>query len=238
MENLMTSNKTTRATIIFVHGAWVDGSSWAPSITALTNRGYEVIAAPIPLTSLRDDTAALQGLIDRTSGPVILVGHAYAGAVISGVRADRVSALIYVAGLAPAEGETVADVFYRGEAHPNAPKLAPDADGRIWLPTEAFKDAFAPHASAEALNVLRAVQRPISVPCIQQPMGPTLWSSVPSWYLLAQDDRMIPPDTQGFIAQRMKATIRPEAVDHCPMVTASSRVTELVDEVAMATAAY
>src|ERR1700751_469128 len=124
------------ATVVVVHGAWADGSSWQAIVRPLEDRGLKVIAAPIPLTSLSDDAAALKRSIARTQGPVIVAGHAYAGAVIATANDQRVKALVYVAALAPDEGETVAQVFYRDEAHPNAPQLAPDTDGFIWMPDE------------------------------------------------------------------------------------------------------
>src|SRR5262245_39700474 len=100
-------------TVVAVHGAWADGSSWKDVILGLEREGLRVIAAPIPLTSFTDDTAALERTIARVEGPVILTGHAYAGAVIATVNDERVKALVYVAGLAPDDGETVAQVFYQ-----------------------------------------------------------------------------------------------------------------------------
>ena len=123
-------------TVVVVHGAWADGSSWEPVIRRLEKQGLNVIAAPIPLTSLSDDAASLKRTIARTQGPVIVAGHAYAGAVIGTANDERVKALVYIAGLAPDEGETVAQVFYRDEKHSQSPQLAPDADGFIWMPDE------------------------------------------------------------------------------------------------------
>src|ERR1700753_1635535 len=141
------------------HGAWADGSSWARVITALKADSVNASAAPLPLTSLADDVAALNRSLDRTEGPIVLAGHAYAGAVIALARPERVKALVYVTALAPDEGEKVADVFYRLQHHPQAPKLAPDKDGLIWLREDAFAAAFAQHASVEERAVLSAVQR-------------------------------------------------------------------------------
>src|SRR5262249_1975627 len=109
-------------TIILAHGAWADGSSWEKVIRGLRSVGLKSVAAPLLLTSLTDDVAALDRTIDRVAGPVVLVGHAYAGGVIGQTRAEKVKALVYVAALAPDEGETVSDVFYRMEPHPKAPK--------------------------------------------------------------------------------------------------------------------
>src|ERR1700758_3636962 len=122
------------ANVVLTHGAWADGSSWARVVTALKVEGARVSAAPLPLTSLADDVAALNRSLDRTEGPIVLAGHAYAGAVIASARPERVKALVYVTALAPDEDEKVADVFYRVAPHPQAPKLAPDSNGLIWLP--------------------------------------------------------------------------------------------------------
>jgi pimeloyl-ACP methyl ester carboxylesterase len=124
----MSQNSTS---VILTHGAWADGSSWAKVILPLEQHGLRVIAAPIPLTSLSNDVAALTHVIERMSGPVILAAHAYAGAVISGVDNERVKSLVYIAALTPEQGETVGDVFYRGTPHPKAPRLAPDPNGLI-----------------------------------------------------------------------------------------------------------
>src|SRR6516164_4949895 len=156
--------------VVLVHGAWADGSSWAKVIGPLAAAGGPVLAAPLPLTSFAEDTAAVERTLERVSGPAVLVGHAYAGAVIAAARNEKVKALVYVAGLAPDEGETVADVFYRTEPHPLATKLAPDDHGLIYLPNEAFGAAFAQNASAEELALLAAVQRPISLACITAPV--------------------------------------------------------------------
>ena len=220
----------TNGTVVLIHGAWADGSSWEPVIRRLQAAGLDVVAAPLPLTSLNDDARALQRTIARTEGPVVVAGHAYAGAVVGTAKDERVKGLVYVAALAPDEGETVADVFYRNESHPKAPKLAPDADGFIWMPEESFAEAFAQNATAEQIALARAVQRPIAVKCIQEPVTAPAWRTKPAWYLVAEDDRMINPTTQRFMAERMKATIRSYAVDHTPLLTAPDKVAEIILE--------
>jgi len=156
------------------------------------------------------------------------VGHAYAGAVIALAHPERVKALVYVTALAPDEGEKVADVFYRLKPHPQAPKLAPDGNGLIWLPEAAFAAAFAPNASAADRAVLAAVQRPIALSCITVPAGRPLWKDIPTWFLVAEDDRMIVPETQRFMAELMAATIKAHAVDHTPSVTAPESVVDII----------
>ena len=216
--------------VVLAHGAWADGSSWARVITALKTDAVNVLAAPLPLTSLSDDVAALNRSLERVQGPIVLAGHAYAGAVIALARPERVKALVYVTALAPDEGEKVADVFYRLEPHPQAPKLAPDSNGLIWLPDGAFATAFAQNASADDQSVLAAVQRPISLSCITVPVGRPLWRNIPSWFLIAEDDRMIVPETQRYMAERMKAKIKSHVVDHTPSVTAPGAVVDIIRE--------
>jgi pimeloyl-ACP methyl ester carboxylesterase len=214
--------------VVLAHGAWADGSSWARVITALEAESIKASAAPLPLTSLSDDVAALNRSLDRTDGSIVLAGHAYAGAVIALARPERVKALVYVTALAPDEGEKVADVFYRLKPHPQAPKLAPDNNGLIWLPEEAFGTAFAQNASADDRAVLAAVQRPISLDCITVPVGRPLWQDIPSWFLIAEDDRMIVPATQRYMAERMKAKMKVHVVDHTPIVTAPMAVVDVI----------
>ena len=216
--------------VVLVHGAWADGSSWAKVIGPLAAEGVRVLAAPLPLTSFAEDTAAVERTLERASGPVVLVGHAYAGAVIAATRSEKVKALVYVAALAPDEGETVAQVFYRDEAHPQSPKLGPDKDGWIWMPEEGFANAFAHHAPADQIAICKAVQRPIALKCIQQPAPKPAWRSKLSWFLIAEEDRMINPKTQHFMAKRMGARIRSLAVDHTPLLSAPAKVVDVILE--------
>jgi pimeloyl-ACP methyl ester carboxylesterase len=216
--------------VVLVHGAWADGSSWAKVIAALAAEGVKSIAAPLPLTSFTDDVAALDRALERVSGPVLLVGHAYAGAVIAATRSEKVKGLVYVAALAPDEGESVADVFYRAKPHEKAPHLAPDSHGLIYLPDDAFAAAFAPNATAAEQAVLAAVQRPISPACITVAVARPLWKDRPVWFLIAEQDRMIIHETQRFMAERMKARTRSHSVDHTPIVTAPMVVVDIIRE--------
>jgi pimeloyl-ACP methyl ester carboxylesterase len=219
-------------TIVLVHGAWADGSCWQNVILPLRRLGFHVTCAPIPLTSLADDMAALSRTIERTNGPIVLVGHAYAGAVIAGPTDDRIKALVYVSALAPGDGETVAQVFYREPPHPDAPHLEPNQHGFIWMPEDGFRKAVAHKASADQTAIMAAVQRPIAVKCIQELTPPPTWKTKPTWYLLAEEDRMIKSTTQRFMAERMGAKIRSYPVDHTPMYTQPNLVVDVITEAA------
>jgi pimeloyl-ACP methyl ester carboxylesterase len=223
------------STIVLVHAAWADGSCWSNIVLPLERRGLKVICAPIPLTSLTNDATALSWTLERTTGPVVLVGHAYSGAVIAAVGEDRVKSLVYIAALAPDEGETVAKVFYRDEKSPEAPKMVPDSHGLIWMPDEGFHQAVAHKASSDQAKIAAAVQRPLGVQCIQEPAQAPLWKSKPSWYLVAEEDRMINPKTEQFMADRMHATVHSHRVDHTPMYSEPSVVVEIILEAARKT---
>jgi pimeloyl-ACP methyl ester carboxylesterase len=221
---------TPAASVVLAHGAWADGSSWAKVIGPLIAAGHQVAAAPLPLSSFAADVAAVEQTVARVSGPTVLVAHAYAGAVIAATRSEQVKALVYITALAPADGETVADVFYRAKPHARAPKLVAARDGLIYLPEPAFAEAFAPNASAEEQALLAAVQRPIAPSCISTAMDQPSWRRLPSWFLVAEQDRMILPETQRFMAQRMRARERAHDVDHAPIVTAPQAVVDIIRE--------
>jgi pimeloyl-ACP methyl ester carboxylesterase len=215
--------------VVMAHGGWADGSTWARVITGLAAHGIKSVAAPLPLTELADDVAALNRCIERVPGPVVLAAHAYAGAVIGLAHPERVKALVYVTAFAPDEGETLTDLFFRAEPHPQAPKLTPDGANLLWLPDDAFPKAFAQNASPDDLTVLTAVQRPLRFSCMTVPtVGPVLWKKVPTWYLVAEHDHMIVAATQRFMGERMKAKISSHAVDHTPIVTAPALVVDIV----------
>lgn len=225
----------TKITVVMVHGAWAECASWNPVLPLLQKTGLDAVCAPIPLTGLSEDIRALDRALARIEGDIVLVGHAYAGAVIGATRDDRVKLLVYVAALAPDEGESVAEVFYRESPHAQAPHLVPDGDGYIWMPASGFEHAFAQNASKELKALLVATQRPINVKCIQEKAPRPLWKDRPSWFLVAENDRMIPAKTQHFEAGRMGATIRAQAVDHSPMLTSPKSVVEVILEAVRAT---
>lgn len=220
------------AAIVLVHAAWADGSCWSNIVLPLERHGLKVISAPIPLTSLTNDATALSWALERTTGPVVVVGHAYSGAVIAAVKEERVKSLVYISALAPEEGETVAKVFYRDTPNPEQPKMVPDSHGFVWMPEDAFHRALAQKATLDQARIAAAVQRPINVQCIQDPAPTPLWKSKPSWYLVAEEDRMINPKTQQFMADRMRATVRSHRVDHTPMYASPAVVVDVIMEAA------
>lgn len=222
--------KISEVSVVLAHGAWADGSSWSRVIGPLIAAGHKVSAASLPLTSFEADVAAIERALERVTGPIVLVAHAYAGAVIAAVRNVRVQALVYITALAPDEGETVGDVFNRAPPHARAPKLSPDTHGLIYLPESAFAAAFAPNATAEEQALLAALQRPIAPACITTRVGRPSWRGLPSWFLVAEQDYMILPETQRFMAQRMRARVRTQVVDHTPSVTAPMVVVETIRE--------
>lgn len=220
--------KRKSTTAVLVHGAWADESSWDNVTALLHSKGIKTVTPRLPLSSLADDVAALDKVLAGLEGDAVLVGHAYAGAVISATRSPKVKALVHVAGIAPDQGETVAEVFNRYGHDDKAPQLAPSADGLIRLPQEAFAIAFAQQASPQQQQVLAAKQLPISPACITVPVEHPRWKDVPVWYLLAEQDYMIPAQTQRFVAERMHARISAYPVDHVPSVTAPELVEALI----------
>jgi pimeloyl-ACP methyl ester carboxylesterase len=226
----MTLSSLGSPTVVLVHGAWADGSSWNRVTALLLKRGLRVIATQLPLTSLSDDVAAVRRCTRALSGPIVLAGHSYGGAVISAAAANdrRIKSLVYIAAIVPGAGENVGEVFGREPPHPKAPALAPDEDGFMWLPSEAFGDAVAPNATQEERALLAITQKPISVRCLGEPLGPVGWEDIPSWFLIATDDRMVSPVTQRDLASKMQAQTVSAPVDHWPLLSNPGAVADII----------
>lgn len=229
----MTSAKT-EMTVVLVHAAWTDGSSWNKVTGELQRKGFNVAAAQIPLTSFTDDVAVVKKVLLRQKGPIVLAGHSYGGAVITAAAAGNpnVKTLVYIAAIVPDVGETVGDVFRRVPPHPRAPQLQPDADGLLWLTVDAFRNAFAPDASASETALMAAAQKPIALKCLGEPMTNPAWREKPTWFLIAENDLMVSPETQRFTAARMKSKVVSLPVDHTPLVSNPEVVAELIDTAA------
>jgi len=226
----MTDPNLKTATVVLVHAAWADASSWNKVILPLQRKGNSVLAAQIPLTSLSDDVATVRRAIKKINRPVVLVGHSYGGAVITAAGAENanVKALVYIAAMAPDEGETVEELLRRAAPHPSAPALVPDEDGFLWMSAQGFADAVAHESLADDALLMAATQKPIALKCIQEEMTKPAWREKPSWYLLAQNDRMIAPDVQRFMAQRADARVFAHDVDHSPLASAPAAVVQII----------
>jgi pimeloyl-ACP methyl ester carboxylesterase len=230
------TNQEANATIILVHGMWSDGSIWNKVTSELQRRGYRVIAAQIPLTSLADDVDTLRRILRQQSGPVILAGHSYGGAVITAAAAGdaKVKALVYIAAVVPDEGETHWQVFSRTPPPPRFAALQPDADGFVWLTVDDFR-FFMPDASQEATALMSSVQKPVSIRCISEPIAKAAWKEKPSWFLIAENDQMLSPETQRFTARRMKSTVVSLPVDHWLLVSSPGAVADVVEQAGRST---
>lgn len=234
----MTATHINSATVVLVHAAWADASSWNKVILPLQRMGMSVVAVQIPLTSLSDDVAAVRRTLKRSSGALILVGHSYAGAVITaaGAQDSNVKGLVYIAAMAPDQGETVGTLFYRASPDPRAPQLSADSDGLLWLPAGAIANAVAPDASADEAALMQATQKPISIQCLGESLTTPAWKEKPSWFMLAEKDRMISPETQRFMAERMHARTHSLPVDHTPLMSAPQEVVGVIAEAVKAAA--
>ena len=221
---------------VLVHGAWADGSNWKKVIETLHRKDFDVLSAQIPLTSLADDVAAVRRALAVHKRPLILVGHSYGGAVITAAGAGNadVKALVYIAAIVPDEGETVGEVFQRVAPHPQAPQLKPDANGFLWVDVEAFRQAIAPDAAVGETALLAATQKPIAVQCLGEPMSKPAWREKPTWFLIAESDRMVSPDTQRMTAERMASKVVSLPVDHTPLLSAPDAVSDLIVNAAQA----
>ncbi len=225
-------------TVILVHGAFADGSSWGNVISDLEKEGYDVIAVQNPLTSYADDVATTRRVIDAQAGSVVLVGHSYGGAVITGAarNAANVRALVYITAFAPDAGENLQALLEQFPSKIGA-ALRPDAAGFLYIDRAQFKEAFAADVSERDLSVLSAAQKPINSQTFGQVYEAPAWKDIRSWYLFANNDQAINPNLQRLFAKRMNATTREVDSSHVPFVSQPSAVTEIIKEAAEATLA-
>jgi len=232
MNTAMAQTSLPVVTVVLVHAAWADASSWNKVVPPLQRRGMQAVAVQIPLSSLSDDVAALHRFLKRVSGPVVLVGHSYGGAVITaaGSGAPNVKALVYIAAMAPDEGEAVGELLHRAAPHASAPALAPDEDGFLWMSAKGFADAVAHESSPDDAVLMAATQKPIAIRCVQEQMTKPAWKEKPSWFLVAERDRMIAPETQRFMAHRAGGHVLAMKVDHTPLASAPDRVVAIITQ--------
>ncbi len=228
-----------RPTIVLVHGGWADSSGWDAEITTLTGLGYPVVTIANPLRSLTSDSDYVRARLEQISGPIVLVGHSYGGAVITnGARGvSNVKALVYVAAFAPAEGESLATDQYPG-THIDPSKLdvvpvpnpaAPGGqDVDLYIKPADFRDIFAGDVSPRESMLEAATQRPFANTAFTQPSGTPAWATIPSWDLISLDDHAISPAGQMFMAQRMHAHITTVHSAHDIMISHPAAVDQII----------
>jgi pimeloyl-ACP methyl ester carboxylesterase len=225
-----------RPNIILVHGAWADGSSWSSVIERLQAAGYHVTAPQFPLTSLADDVGRLRHVLALQDGPTVVVGHSYGGQVMTalGTDAPNVVGLVYIAAFGIDEGESLGGLLAQGPPTPALAHEFVDDAGFAWLTEDDFVNHFAGDLDPVKAKVLYAVQQPLSASAFNDVMTVPAWKSLPSWYLVAQDDQALPADAERMFANRMGATTIEVASGHLAMVSHPAEVAELAQTAAQA----
>jgi len=228
-----------RPNIVLVHGAWADGSSWSGVIERLQADGFQVRAPQFPLTSLADDVARLRQVLEFQNGPTIVAGHSYGGQIITalGTDAPNVVGLVYIAAFALDEGESLGALLSQGPVTPALSHLFTDSRGFGWLSEDDFVDHFAADVDTTRAHVLYAVQQPLASSAFTDVVGAPAWRSLPSWYLVAQNDEALPPDAERQFAARMGATTIEVPSSHVAMVSHPQEVSDLIEKAAAAVGA-
>jgi pimeloyl-ACP methyl ester carboxylesterase len=229
----------TRPSIVLVHGAWADGSSWSGAIERLQADGYRVTAPQFPLTSLADDVARLRQVLDLQDGPAIIAGHSYGGQIITALGTDAPNAvgLVYVAAFAIDEGESLGALLSQGPTPPALAHLFTDKHGFGWLPQDDYVNHFAADVDPVRAKVMHATQQPLAGSTFTDVMGVPAWKSLPCWYLVATEDQAIPPDAERQFARRMGATTIEVPSSHVAMVSHPDEAARLITSAAVACAA-
>lgn len=215
--------------IVLVHGAWADGSSWAKTIPLLAAKGVAVTAVQLPLTSFEADVAAVGRAIALTQGDVVLVGHSYAGAVIGQAGNDpKVKRLVYIDAFAPDAGESAGSLFAQFEAAPLNDEIRPDAEGFLSLTSVGIATLFAQDLDPVEQSVVHATQGPVNGAALGGTLTQAAWRSRPTFYLIGELDRAIPPVEQERMATRMGATVKRVASSHVPMLSHPGVVADFI----------
>jgi pimeloyl-ACP methyl ester carboxylesterase len=229
---------TTQPNIVLVHGAWADGSCWSDVIERLQADGYHVTAPQFPLTALADDVARLRQVLDLQDGPTIVAGHSYGGQIMTalGTDAPNVAGLVYVAAFGIDEGESIGGLLASGPVTPALEHMITDKQGFGWLSEDDFVYHFAGDIEPATAKVMYAVQQPLALSAFGDVMGVPAWKSLPSWYLVAQNDEAIPPDAERQFAGRMGATTVEIASGHVAMVSYPDAAAGLIKQAAASVA--
>ena len=221
------------ATVVLVHGGFVDGSGWEDVYRILKKDGYSVSIVQNPTTSLADDVAATKRVMAEADGPVVLVGHSYGGVVITEAGVDpKVKALVYIAAFAPDHGESVAALIKNPAPGAPVPPILPPRDGFLALDKAKFAAAFAGDVPTEKAEFMANSQVPWGVDALNGAVTVPAWKSKPSWYLIATDDKMIPPPAQQFMAKRAGATVTETPGSHAVYVSQPEAVASIIKQAA------
>jgi len=215
--------------VVLVHGAFADGSSWDKVIPLLQAKGLHVVAVQNPLTSLADDVAATKRAIDAQKGPVILVGHSWAGTVITEAGAsDKVTSLVYVAAFAPDVGESSNDAVNGAPSPPGSSSVYADPAGYLYLTPEGVAHDFAPDLPAAQTKVMAVTQGPIFGKSFDEKVANAAWKAKPSWYIVAEKDRMIQPDVERAMAKKINAKVTSLPTSHVVMLSRPKDVAAVI----------
>jgi pimeloyl-ACP methyl ester carboxylesterase len=228
-----------RPNIVLVHGAWADGSSWSGVIERLQADGFKVRAPQFPLSSLADDVARLRQVLEFQNGPTVVVGHSYGGQIMTALGSDttNVVGLVYVAAFGLDEGESLGALLSQGPVSPALAHLFTDVRGFGWLSEDDFVKHFAADVDPIQAKVLHAVQQALASSAFTDVMGIPAWKSLPSWYLITENDEALPPDAQRQLAARMGAVTVEIPSSHLAMVSHPQEVAELIETAAAAVGA-
>ena len=219
--------------VVLVHGGFVDGSGWEGVYKILTKDGYTVSVVQNPTISLADDVAATKRIIAAQSGPVVLVGHSYGGAVITEAGSDpKVARLVYITAFAPDKGESVSTLIKDPPSGAPVPPILPPRDGYLFLDKAKFAASFAADVDAERTAFMADSQVPWGLDALSGTISEPAWKAKPSWYLVATDDKMIPPAAQRLMAKRAGSTVVEVAGSHAIYVSQPNAVATLIETAA------
>lgn len=232
----LTQEATAKPLIVLVHGAFADATSWQHVIPLLERDGYIVTAVQNPLTSLADDIATTKRVIDAQKGAVVVVGHSYGGNVITGAAAGnpQVKALVYIAAYAPDAGETISELNAKYTDPLLSTSVAPDTAGFLYIDRAKFHEVFAKDVSAAEARVMAATQKPINSASFDQSVDNVAWKTVPSWYLVSQEDQAINPELERFMAERIGAKTTEIKASHVSFISHPNEVVKLIEAAATA----
>jgi pimeloyl-ACP methyl ester carboxylesterase len=230
----MPDSTTTKPSIVLVHGAFADATGWQKIILGLESKGFSVTAVQIPLRSLADDVATTVRALQSQKGDVVLVGHSYGGAVISGAGAAslNVKALVYVSAFAPDQGEALGPLI---ESYPPSalpPALVPDSAGFLYIDRTKFREVFAADVSDSESAIMAATQKPIASAIFGEPSADGAWKTVPSWYVVCKNDHAINPDLERFFAKRMSAKVIELEASHVPFISQPAEIIKIIEDAA------